>query len=341
MFFPLRNVLCYQTPDMHRVTAYARFILYLLVGIGVWTGKAETFLLENGTKYEGSLADINEDSFVVSRAEGGGYYDRTDLVYLSQETLRRLAENPDYTDFVTTYIDLPEEDMKPPEINVRPVERLPLPEERTSFFGSFASPMGILFIIAAYLGNLLAAYEVAAYRGRSSALVCGLSVILPVVTPIIFLSLPAAEGSYADVSAHEEEEVEEEETAAPPPPPPPPSAPAAPGVPQSGPAKLGLKKSAGPAGGGAATAKVYTRSDTDFNRNFFETTFSEFFRVVPSAAIKDMVLEFKGTKKEFVAKRITRISANELHIQLVDGKKEMSLSFGEIVQVKLRHKNDK
>ncbi|MDA7633425.1 hypothetical protein N8766_04880, partial [bacterium] len=70
-------------------------------------------------------------------------------------------------------------------------------------------------------------------------------------------------------------------------------------------------------------------------------SFSEFFRVVPSPAIKDMVMEFRGTKKEYVAKRVTRISSNELHVQLLDGKKEMAISFGEIVQVKLRHKNDK
>ena len=54
-----------------------------------------------------------------------------------------------------------------------------------------------------------------------------------------------------------------------------------------------------------------------------------------------MVIEFKGTKKELVAKRITRISANEIHLQLLSGKKEAAMRFGEIVQVNLRHKNEK
>ena len=305
-----------------------------------WTSSAETYTLENGNKFEGTMATLDEDGFIVN-LDIGGFSTRTELVYLSQETLRMLAENPEYTELVTPFIDLPEEDMKPPEIIVRQPERLTLPESKGSFLSSFTTPIGILFIIACYLGNLLAAFEVAAYRGRPAALVCGLSVILPVVTPIIFISLPAAEGSYADQSTSDEEYEEVPEEAAPATPPPPPTA-GAPGVPAMGQGKLGLKKGGGgSAGGGAAEAKTYTRSDTEFNRHFFETTFSEFFRVVPSPAIKDMVLEFKGTKKEFVAKRVSRISQNEIHIQLIDGKKEMSLNFGEIIQVKLRHKNDK
>ena len=195
-------------------------------------------------------------------------------------------------------------------------------------------------MIAFYLGNLLAAFEVAAYRGRPAALVCGLSVILPVIAPIIFLSLPPAEGSYADHGESDSEFEPEEEPAAPTAPPPAPTA-GSPGIPAMGQGKLGLKKSAAPQGGGTAQAKVYTRSDTDFNRHFFETTFSEFFRVVPSASIKDMVLEFKGTKKEYVAKRVSRISGNEIHLQLIDGKNEVGITFGEIIQVSLRHKNAK
>ncbi len=321
---------------MRRLKAYTGVLLLLLFGFTATIATAEVYTLENGNSFEGEMATLDEDGFVV-RLTIGGFSDRTELVYLSQETLKKLAENPKYAELVTPFIDLPEEDMKPPEIIVRQPERLTLPEEKPSFFSGFATPMGILFVVACYFGNLLAAFEVAAYRGRPAALVCGLSVILPVVTPIIFLSLPAAEGSYADQS-EAEPEFEEQVEEAPAAPAPPPTA-GAPGVPAMGQGKLGLKKSA--AGPGAAEAKVYTRSDTEFNRHFFETTFSEFFRVVPSASIKDMVLEFKGTKKEYVARRVSRISANEIHIQLIDGKKEVSVSFAEIVQVALKHKDAK
>ena len=325
---------------MRSLKAYTGVLLLLLFGFLADSGRAEIYTLENGNTFEGTMATLDEDGFIVNLTIGE-FSKRTELVYLSQETLRSLAEDPKYSNFVTPFIDLPEEDMKPPEIIVRQPERLTLPEKAPTFFSSFSTPMGILFIIACYFGNLLAAFEVAAYRGRPAALVCGLSVILPVVTPIIFLSLPAAEGSYADQG--EDDDEYEPITDEPTPATPPPAASAgSTGVPAMGQGKLGIKRAAVSQGAGAgAEAQVYNRSDTEFNRNFFETTFSEFFRVVPTPAIKDMVLEFKGTKKEYIAKRVTRISTNELHVRLIDGKTEKALSFGEIIQVKVRHKNDK
>ena len=315
-------------------------IFGLSTPIGIPVAMAEVYTLENGNSFTGEMATLDEDGFIIN-LDSGGFSKRTELVYLSQETLKKLANNPKYRGLVTPFIDFPEEDMKPPEINVRQPERIEVVEEAGSFFSSFSTPIGILFIVAIYLGNLLAAFEVAAYRGRPAALVCGLSIILPLVTPVIFLSLPAAEGSYAD-QGEEEEEIEHAgvDAGAPAPPSPPPTA-GAPGVPAMGQGKLGLKKSGGAGAGAGKEAQVFTRNDTEFNRHFFETKFSEFFRVVPSPAIKDMVLDFKGPKKDFVARRVTRISANEIHLQLIDGKKEVSLGFGEIVQVRLRHKNDK
>ena len=321
---------------MRRLKAYTGLLFLTLIALLATTAKAEVFTLENGTKFEGEIARLDDDGFVV-RLDIGGFSDLTELVYLSQETLKSLAVNPKWATHVTPFIDLPEEYMKPPEIIVRQPERLELPEDKPSFFGSFGTPIGILLVIGFYIANLLAAFEVAAYRGRPAALVCGLSVILPVIAPIIFISLPAAEGSYADHAEAEEEyeEVEEGPSA----PPPPPTA-GSPGVPAMGQGKLGLKKSAGPAvASGATQEQVFNRNDTNFNRKFFEGSFSEFFRVVPTPAIKEQVLEFKTAKKEFVARRVTRISANEIHIQLVDGKKEVGVKFGEIVQVKQRHKN--
>lgn len=295
---------------------------------------AQTFTLENGNRFEGQIARLDENGFIV-RLSIGGFSELTELVYLSQETLRMLAENPKYTELVEPFIDLPEEDMEPPQINVRQPNRLTLPDRQSGFLASFASPVGMFFIIVFYLGNLLAAFEVAVYRGRPAALVCGLAVILPVVAPIIFLSLPAVEWDEEETLTKEPEVVFEEKIA---PIPPPPSS-RAPGIPTMGQSKLGLKKSAAPTKG--AEAKVFTRSSTEFNRHFFETTFPEFFRVVASPSIKDMVLEFKGPKKDVVARRITRISANELHLQLIATNKEIALGFGEILQVKLRHKDAK
>lgn len=323
-----------QTGGMQRSKAALVALICLLFGFSL-SGAATTFELENGNTFYGEVSKLDEDGLVIRMEDVGGFSERIELVYLSQETLEWLAKTPKYKPFVAPFIEMPEEEMKqPPPIVLRPVDRLAR-ASGDSFLSAFASPLGALFLLAFYLGNLLAAYEIAIYRGRSVPLVCGLAVIAPVVTPIIFLSMPAAEGSYAAPSW--EEEFEE----APPPPPKPKEEPRPVGISANKPSKLGLRQSAAPKSSQAATPSSYTRSNTEFNRHFFETTFSEFFRVVPSPSIKDMVIEFKGTKKELIAKRITRISANEIHLQLLSGKKEAALRFGEIVQVNLRHKNEK
>lgn len=323
-----------QTNEMQRSKAAFVALIGSLFGFALF-GAAATFELENGNTFYGEVSKLDEDGLVIRLEEDiGGFSERIELVYLSQETLKRLAKTPQYKPFVAPFIEMPEEEMaQPPVIILRPVDRLP--RASASFFSAFASPIGALFLLAFYLGNLLAAYETAVYRGRSIPLVCGLAVIAPVATPIIFLSMPAAEGSYADPSW--EEKAEE----APPPPPVPQEAPRPVGISSNKPSKLGIRQSAAPKSGQEATPSSYTRSNTEFNRHFFETTFSEFFRVVPSPSIKDMVIEFKGTKKELIAKRITRISANEIHLQLLSGKKEAAMRFGEIVQVNLRRKNEK
>lgn len=322
-----------QTGGMRKSRADLAALICLFLGFAL-SGAAATFELENGNTFYGEVSKLDEDGLVIRLEEDiGGFSERIELVYLSQETLEQLAENPKYKPFVAPFIEMSEDLEQPPVIVLKPVERLPRASAEASFFSAFASPIGVFFLLAFYLGNLLAAYETAVYRGRSVPLVCGLAVIAPVATPIIFLSLPAAEGSYADPSW--EEEVEEA------PPPVPREDPRPVGISTNKPSKLGLRQSAAPQSNQAATPSSYTRSNTEFNRHFFETTFSEFFRVVPSPAIKDMVVEFKGTKKELIAKRITRISANEIHLQLLSGKKEAAMRFGEIVQVNLRHKNEK
>ena len=319
---------------MQRSKAGLVALICLLFGFALF-GAAATFELENGNTFYGEVSKLDEDGLVIRMEDVGGFSERIELVYLSQETLKRLAQTPKYKPFVAPFIEMPEEETaQPPPIVLKHVDRLSRPPEESSFLSAFASPIGILFLLAFYLGNLLAAYETAIYRGRSVPLVCGLAVIAPVATPIIFLSLPAVEGSYA--SSSWEEEAEEA-----PPPPKPKEEPRPVGISANKPSKLGLRQSAGTKSGQEATPSSYTRSDTEFNRHFFETTFSEFFRIVPSPAIKDMVIEFKGTKKELLAKRITRISANEIHLQLLSGKKEAAMRFGEIVQVNLRHKNEK
>lgn len=97
-----------------------------------------------------------------------------------------------------------------------------------------------------------------------------------------------------------------------------------------------------PAAAATTHSAVYTRGDNTFNRRFFETKFPGFFRVVPSEADKDLILVVKTGRGEYVAKRITRISSNEMHIlPLKTGTAEVLVPFGEVIQVQVRHKDAK
>ena len=90
-------------------------------------------------------------------------------------------------------------------------------------------------------------------------------------------------------------------------------------------------------------AFIYTRGEFTFNRRFFETKFPGFFRVVPSEADKDLVMVIKAVRGEYVGKRISRISMNEMHIQLQSGNAsaEVMVPFVEIQSVQIRHKDAK
>ena len=106
---------------------------------------------------------------------------------------------------------------------------------------------------------------------------------------------------------------------------------------------LGLAGTGGPAGKAAANpaySQVYNRSNTTFDRRFFETKFTGFFRVVPADPEKDLVIVIKTPKQEMLATRVSRISASEIHLQLQRGT-EASVGFGEITEVSVRPKGAK
>jgi hypothetical protein len=111
----------------------------------------------------------------------------------------------------------------------------------------------------------------------------------------------------------------------------------------AGPSGMGLAAHGTPGGAAAnpAYAQVYNRSNTTFDRRFFETKFTGFFRVMPSDAEKDMVIVVKAAKAEYIARRISRISMQEMHMQLQRGGTEVSVPFSEMVEVSVRHKDAK
>jgi hypothetical protein len=86
---------------------------------------------------------------------------------------------------------------------------------------------------------------------------------------------------------------------------------------------------------------IFPRGEFSFNRRFFETKFAGFFRVIPTEAEKDLVLVIKASRGEFVGRRISRITPNELYLQVVkdNASAEEMIPFAEIAEVQIRHKD--
>ena len=91
---------------------------------------------------------------------------------------------------------------------------------------------------------------------------------------------------------------------------------------------------------GAFTPKVFNRGEVMINRRFVETQFSGFFRMVPLESERDLVLVVKTAKQEFVGKRISRITAGEFYLVTIQSGQEVSISFGEVAQITIQHKDN-
>lgn len=307
---------------MRRFHVLVLLVLWVVQAVAL----AAEFKLTNGDVIKGEPANVNADGIVI-RQEIGGFSDRIGWTRLSQETLKMLLSNPQAKAYAEPFIEVPLEEKqkekeKQKEIILKEVPRPERPAVK-SVFASLMTPAGFMVLGILWFANLYAAFHIAQFRGRPVPLVVGLAVILPVIAPIIFLSLPST-----DAAA-----------------PPPVDAPVASNEVVSAEAKVaGMQSSLGlaahqKAGPKAAEVQVFKRTEVTMDRRFFETKFAGFFRMVPENP--DMVLAVRTAKQEYVARRISRISSNEVHLQLLRGNTEVGVPFGEISEVQVRHKDAK
>ncbi len=86
---------------------------------------------------------------------------------------------------------------------------------------------------------------------------------------------------------------------------------------------------------------VFARGEYSFNRRFFETKFPGFFRAIRAEAEKDLVLLFKTNRGDFVGRRITNITPEDLSLQIFnnDVTADERIPFIEVMEVQIRHKD--
>jgi hypothetical protein len=308
------------------LTIFGLWLCGLFVAVG-----ADTFPLTDGTSVTGDVISYN-DNGVVFRLDVDKYSQRVPWTKFSQDALKQLANNPKIKPLAEPFIETPPpERVKAGEVKVHEVSRLKLPPKQSLFGALFSSSVGLVVLMLIYAANIFAGYEIAVVRSRPIALVMGVAVVLPILGPIIFLAMPAR--------------VEPSKTAAPQPE----AAPqifTVPGVAQ--PAEAGIhiveaswqgKSSAAPAAN-PNEPQIFQRGQFTFNRRFFETKFSGFFSMIRRESEKNLMLTVKTGRALFVVERITRIAANEMHVEVAQGaaKQEVTVPFAEIVEVQLKPK---
>jgi hypothetical protein len=319
-----------------------RKILWIIFGFwlcGLLTiASAETYQMADGTSVSGDVISANDGGIIFHTPEDK-YTDRISWTKFSQDGLKTLAKNPKIDPFVEPFIETPPPTHSQTDVHVRNVTRLELPPKGSVIGGLFSSSLGILFILLIYVANIYAAFEIALFRARPPAVVVGVAAVLPILGPIIFLSMPTL------IPPGATEEDMQMETGAPP------EAIAPPGAPQAQSATTeevqvtatttGWKTAAAPAAAAHPAPEVFQRGQFTFNKRFFETKFSGFFGMMRTGPNKDMVMLIKTAKGQYIVERITRISSNDAHFEVVSGatRQEVMVSFGEIQEMQLKHKD--
>jgi hypothetical protein len=289
---------------------------------------ADTFPLTDGTSVVGDVISYN-DNGIVFRLTEDQYSQRVPWTKFSQEALKLLANNPKVRPLAEPFIETPPPSReKKGEIKVHEVSRLALPPKESLFGALVASSVGLVTLLLIYMANLYAAYEIAACRAQPIALVMGVAVVLPVLGPVIFLALPKR-AAPVQPAAHE-----------------PAAAPHAFAVGgAAAPAAAGIHISDASWHGAAAAAapsevQVFQRGQFTFNRRFFETKLSGYFALIRRESEKNMVLTVKTGRAQHVVERITRISTNEMHVEVGHSavKQEVMVPFAEIIEIELKPK---
>jgi hypothetical protein len=306
---------------------------------------AGTFPLTDGTKIVGSPESIT-DKGVVFQLENGDYSPRLEWDKFTTEALKELmaeakkdSERALLEPFEPLVENLSPEAAKRKEIVIKPIQPPDRPKRGEGILALFGSPVGWMILLVLYGANLFAAYEVSVYRHQPPARVCGLAAIpfFGVLSPIIYGATPTQipPPEILETAPVQEAAASGPEGAASE------GAPAPASAPEAGARSYEAAPPAGAPAPALPEPVVFQRGEYSFNRRFFETKFAGFFRVIPSEAEKDLVLVIKAARGEFVGRRISRITPNELCLEVVKNNvsAEEMIRFLEIAEVQIRHKD--
>jgi hypothetical protein len=297
-----------------------KFLIFLSLWAGLTAGvyAAETFTLTDGTSMAGDISKADDYDVMIHTTSDT--FTNIQWPRFSQDTLKELAGNPKYAAWAGPFIQPTAAGQAASQnITIKPVTRMTLPEHPSVFGGMVSSSLGLFLLLIVYAANLYAAFEVAVVRGKPIGAVMGLSAVLPIIGPIIFLAQP--------MKSQNAEEAPPEEV--PPGAPPPPGAAPAPGqediqiVSASWQPSQEEKK---------PQPQVFSRGKFTLNKRFIETKFAGFIGE-PKGDAKNFTMEIKTLKETLAVECIKQIGPTEAILETPNG--QLTVPFADIQEIKL------
>jgi hypothetical protein len=283
--------------------------------------RADTFTLTDGGEVTGDIVKFDDNGALIRGA--GDVYTNVAWANFSQASLKQFAQNQKIQPLVEPFIT-PEISARPPkpEIKITPVNRLQRPANPSLLGGMFSSPLGIFILLAIYLANLYAAFEISLVRARPIAAVVGLSVILPIIGPIIFLSLPMQDAPAEEPLIGADD----------------PTQPAFANAASATPTPLAAddiqimdaswneEKKPEP--------QIFARGKFTFNKRFIETKFAGFAGAADGNDAKNFTMEVKTTREQFTVERIMQVEAAEVIFETVQ-RGQITVPLADIQEIQL------
>jgi hypothetical protein len=291
------------------------FIFSLALVVACGAAMAETLTLTDGSTQAGDLIKFDDNGLML---RSGDVYTNVPWGQLSQDSLKQLAGNPKIRPYVEVFI-MPDVSQRPapPVIKINPVTRLERPANPSLLGGLVGSPVGLFILLVLYAANLYAAFEVSIVRARPAAQVVGLSALLPLIGPAIFLAMPMKAES------------------------PPEEAPADAPIPPPAAAVTEeiqiTDASWQPQGEKKPEAQVYARGKYTFNKRFIETRFAAFIGAKPGDLAGKYTMEVRTMKAHFTVAHIVQVTPVEVVFETVERSRQ-TVPMSDISEIKLNPK---
>ena len=292
-------------------------LLCVCLGVATRLFAADNFTLADGSSLSGDIVKFDDHDAMIHTSSDG--YTNIAWPQFSQDSLKQLAGNPKYAACAAPFIAPTASERTTKEIHVKYEQPVKLPEHPSVLGGLVSSSLGLFILLVIYAANLYAAYEIAVVRGKPVGMVMGLSAVLPIAGPVIFLAQPIKTHSTVGEPVSE---------AAPGDP-----ASAAPG-PNASPEEIQIVSASwqGQQEEKKPQPQVFSRGKFTLNKRFIETKFAGFIGE-PKGDAKKFDMQIKTLKETIAVECIKQVGAAEAILETANG--QVTAPFADIQEIKL------